>query len=315
MTDAAPRAAQRPRRRGLLLPLILIAVGGAFLAANLGYLPPISVRALFQLWPLLLILPGIEMLVGRREPYVALAIEILVIAGAVALVAAQPARLVPSLLGGAPATTSATVTRDGARTLSLRIDGGGGTYTLAGGAASLVEARSAGGEIEVSTSRGADSADVRVKPTDQGGGLFTTGGVPPVNVDVRVASDVPTTVRVSVGAGDFTIDLRDIQVRDARIETGASRIAVTLPRPSGDVPVRVQAGAASVAVIIPDGVEARITTMGALLSTASENARLGAATGSSLARSGSSTETAGYAAAKDRVTVTVEAGASSVTIR
>jgi len=63
------------------------------------------------------------------------------------------------------------------------------------------------------------------------------------------------------------------------------------------VPVRIQAGASSIVIDVPDGVEAKVTTTGGLISTSGR------------------TETPGYGAASDRVTVTIEAGASSIVVR
>ncbi len=323
MTDAtiptptpapAPAPAWRPRRRGYLFPAILIALGLLFFLGNLGYIPPLSARALLSLWPLLLVIGGIELIVARRQPLAALALEIGVVALGVALVATQPYGLLSPLVGGSTAGSSFTVARGSASTMELRLDGGAGAYTLVGGSTSLVEARSDGGEITVRDSRRGDVADVRIQPVDVGD-LFRVGRQPPSTVDVRVASDVPTSLRVSGGAGDFTVDLRSIRIRDARVDTGASRLDLTLPTPSGDVPVRVSAGAASVTIVVPDGVEARIVTTGGIISTNTLNPRLGSGGSASIARSPSTIETPGYATATDRVTVTVSAGASSITIR
>jgi len=320
MSDAAGISAtppsERPRRRsGFLWPLLLIVVGGFFLASNLGYVAPISVRTVLQLWPLLLVLAGIEILLARREPMIALAIEVVVVAVAIGLVVTQPRGLfVP--VGSAQPSSSTTVPRQGATSLALRVEGSAGTYSVSGGASDLVEARSDHGDLSVRDSRrdGGQTADIRVQPATIGD-IHIFGTTPPTNVDVRVARDVPTSLRVEGGAGDFIVDLSAIQIRDARVETGASHLELTLPKPSGDVPIRIQAGAASVIVIVPEDVEVRITTSGGLLSTSSENARLGAGTVSALARNASVMETAGYASAKDRVTITIEAGASSITIR
>lgn len=309
----SPAPAWRPRRRGYLFPMLLILIGIFFFVGNLGYLPPLSTRALLSLWPLLLVVGGIELIVARREPWVALALELGVVALGVALVATQPYGLLSPLVGGS-AGSSFTVPRGATHTMSLRVDGGAGSYTIAGGASSLVEARSDGGEISVRDDRRGDLADVRVQPVSFGD-VFRFGGTPPVNVDVRTANDVPTSLRVSGGAGDFTVDLRGMQVQDARVDTGASRLELTLPTPSGDIPVRVSAGAATVTIVVPDAVEARITTSGGVISTSTVNPRLGASSIASIARSGSTVETPGYASAKDRVTVTVSAGASSITIR
>ena len=303
---------RRPRRRGYLFPLILIAIGVLFLLGNLGYLPPITWQALLSLWPVLLIVFGVEMLVGRRRPLLALALEAAVVAAAVALVAAQPFGFF-----GSPVTvaTSFSIPRGGSRALSLNVQGGAGTYTISGGAADLVDASSSGGAISVHDERHGGTADVSVQPTNFGGNAFGVPGTVPSSVDVRVASDVPTSLRVSGGAGEFTVDLGRFEVRTVRIDTGASRLDLTLPTPSGDVPIRIGAGAASLTIVVPDGVEAAITTQGGLVSTTILNPRFGSGTSSSVARSATTLQTSGYASAKDRVTVTLSAGASSVTIR
>jgi hypothetical protein len=69
----------------------------------------------------------------------------------------------------------------------------------------------------------------------------------------------------------------------------------------------VNAGASSIVIEVPDGVEAQVTTKGALLTLRSSNPRVTA--------SGNSAETAGYGSATARVTVRITAGVSSITIR
>ena len=56
----------------LLLPAILIALGGLFLLGNAGVIAPLSVRSVLSLWPLLLLLAGIQLLLGRDRPSLAL---------------------------------------------------------------------------------------------------------------------------------------------------------------------------------------------------------------------------------------------------
>jgi hypothetical protein len=124
------------------------------------------------------------------------------------------------------------------------------------------------------------------------------------DVEVQVASDVAASVILNAGAGDFTVDLEDVRLTDATINAGASNLTLVLPRPSGEVPIRVSAGASSVNVKIPDGVEARVTSSGVLVNMSSVNPRLGGGN-----------QTAGYATARDRVSVSITSGAGTVTIR
>ena len=292
-------------RRGLVWPLLLIAVGLFFLLANFGFIAPLSIVSLLSLWPLILIVIGIDIAIGRRWPIAALAADVLVIAAGVALVAVQPAS--PGGLffsGGASegGNASVSVPRSDAKTMTLRLSAGAGTYELRGGGSDLVRAESDRQDLRLrSATRVGDRIDVRIDLGPIGRfPLVPSGGS---HVQVHVANDVPTSLTVDAGAGEFVIDLSDTKITDARVNVGAASLHVVLPRATGDVPVTISAGASSVVIEIPDGVEARITTSGGLTSTRYDNPRISGA------------ETSGYATAKDRVTVRVTSGASSVVIR
>jgi hypothetical protein len=136
------------------------------------------------------------------------------------------------------------------------------------------------------------------------------------DIQIRIASDVPTSLRLDAGAGQFDIDLSDVRLTAADVNVGASSMRFVLPKPSGDVAIDMDGGASSITVTVPDGVEARITTSGGLLSLRSDNSRLGnAGSASGIFAGRSSVETSGYGTAHDRVTMTITAGASSIVVR
>jgi hypothetical protein len=301
-------------RRGLFWPLLLIAIGILFLLGNFGFIAGVSWIAILNLWPLLLVLVGIDLALARRWPLAALGAEVLVVAAAVALVTAAPifgGDLVV-FRGGDGGATDISVPRAGATNLSLRVNGGAGRYRLMGGATQLVEGHSANDDLRVRTS-GGTRADVRVDQVGRDGIFRPTTSA---DIEIRIASDVPTSLDMNSGAGEFDIDLSDVQITDARVNTGASSTRLVVAKPKGQVQYRVNAGASSIVIAIPDGVEARVSTSGALLSLRSDNTRLGqgGGTGGCVA-CGSSIETSGYASASDRVTVTISAGASSIVVR
>lgn len=277
--------------RGLIWPLLLIAAGTAFLLANFGYIPPFNIgRAITVLWPLALVIVGLDLALSRRMPGGALALQVLVIVAGLGVLATRPDIVNTGGITG-PAAQTVTVERNGAKTATMRFAVGAGRFELTGGATALLEARSGNLDLKERVTRSAERADVRV---DQ---EFTGFSAPDRNVSAKVASDIPMTIRLESGAGEFTLDLREVKATDVRIETGASSLTLILPRPTGNVPVRIQAGASSIVIEVPPGVEAKVTTKGGLISTSGQ------------------TETPGYAAATDRVTVSVEAGASSINVR
>lgn len=301
-------------RRGLFWPLVLIAIGVVALLANYGIVTGVSLGALLGLWPLLLVMLGLDIAFARRWPIATLAADVAIIALGAALVIVRPVEITPyfsfdtssDCTGGQPSASAprAFKTAGGdatpATSLALTVNGGAGRFHVVGGAKDLVDASAASGGVRLRTNiRSSGRADVRVdscvaRPFGRGSD----------DVEVQVASDVAASVILNAGAGDFDVDLEDVRLTDATVNAGASNLTLVLPRPSGEVPIRVSAGASSVIVKIPDGVEARVTSSGVLVNVSSVNPRLGGGN-----------QTAGYATARERVTVNITSGAGTVTIR
>lgn len=298
-------------RRGLFWPLLLIAIGLVFLLVNVGFIPGLTVFSLLSLWPLLLILVGVDLAIGTRWPLAALGINVAVIALGLALLASQPTLFAtPFFHIGASSggERDVSVARQSATSLALDINAGAGRFRVSGGSTALVEAHSAAEDLRLRRAdfeRGGQHADVRIDQT----GTRRVGGSAAVvaDVDIKIASAVPTALEVNGGAGEFVIDLSDVTVSSAELNVGAASLTLTLPKPTGRVSIEVNAGMSSIVVDVPEGVEARVTTSGAMLSLRSSNTRLTAGDNAA--------ETAGYASASARVTVRVIAGASSITIR
>jgi hypothetical protein len=296
-------------RRGLFWPLLLITIGLVFLLVNFGFIPGVTALSLLNLWPLLLVLAGIDIAIGRRWPLAALGIDVAVIALGLALLSTQPAFVGGPffVIGGtAGGEHDVSVARQSATSLSLSFNGGAGRFRFGGGSAQLVEAHSNYDDLIVRRTNfdsGGDHADVRIDQNTRRSGA--PSGTP--DVETRIANDVSTTLSVNGGAGEFTVDLRDVTLRSADLNVGAASLILTLPKPTGMVTIDVNAGASSIVIEVPDGVEAQVTTKGALLTLRSSNARVTA--------SGSTAQTAGYDAATARVTVRITAGVSSITIR
>ena len=99
---------------------------------------------------------------------------------------------------------------------------------------------------------------------------------------------------MSAGAGDFTLDLSGLQIVNGVLSFGAAQARVILPRPTGEVGIRISSGAASVTIQVPPGVEARVAGSGGLMQFDGRN------------------ETPGYATSGDRVTVSISGAASAV---
>lgn len=277
-----------PRRPATAFPLILIGLGIFFLLANVGFVDSGAWMRLAALWPVALVLIGADLLLRERSTAAVLIVEILVIAASIVYAAAGPGTLVPV------GTNSTTVGREGAKSLALNLSYGAGALKLHGGATALVEVQSTRSDARVQDVRhDGTAASVSISPTQDE--TFILGS--DRRWDVAVPSDTPLTLTMNVGAGDFDLDLRDVQLRSARIANGASQLVVRLPQATGDVPVTIETGASSVTFEIPAGVAYRVRTTGGLNTVNGID------------------EAGSYGVSADRFTILVNGGLTTVTIK
>ncbi|HEX2185913.1 MAG TPA: DUF5668 domain-containing protein, partial [Chloroflexota bacterium] len=81
LTGGRPR-----RRRSIVAPVLLIALGGLLLLNNLGVVPWDVWETLWRFWPLVLVLAGLELLLGNRGSALGLLIAAIVVVGSLAIV-------------------------------------------------------------------------------------------------------------------------------------------------------------------------------------------------------------------------------------
>ena len=147
------------RRPGLFWPLILIGLGALLLLQNLGYLPAGLWAALAQLWPVVFILLGLDLLVGRRSSAGAAAVLVvgaLVVIGALTW-AALRAQQLPA---GAPQTLAQPPQSATSLEVTISFDAGELSLSALGPSASALE-----GEV---TNGPGESADLTYR-VDNGG--------------------------------------------------------------------------------------------------------------------------------------------------
>ncbi len=125
---------------------------------------------------------------------------------------------------------------------------------------------------------------------------------------VALNARIPWDIEIHDGASRLTADLRGLELRSFELSGGASRVEVTLPPPSGSVPVRVLGGASNVAIHRPEDVAAQIRVGGGSTNLAFDDKHFGAVGGEVSLRS------PGYEGAPDRYDITITGGTTSLTI-
>jgi hypothetical protein len=200
----------------------------------------------------------------------------------------------------------------GATEAALTLHHGAGRLSVNGGAApdQLVSGSFGGG---LDSTRGSESGrltvDMRVRDRDATHYIFGPwhgGWAGALDWDVALNQSIPLTLRLETGASEARLSLRDTQVRELRLKTGASSTLIELPASAGFTRVLIESGAASVKIRVPQGVAASIEVKSAMAGIHVDAARF--------PRSGGRNESPDYASAPNKAEILVETGAGSVDI-
>ena len=297
------------RRGGLFLPLLLIATGVVALLSREGLIA-LNFRHLWRLWPLVLILLGLELVLTRSRwgsvLFVVLALA--TVAGAVAYMATGPTE--PS--ASRSEQQWLTQALEGAKEARVDIQFGPGELRLG----ALVDSPDLmTGEFSydaeqyrlvksyrVSGERGylSLSNERRESPWRWGDGGSDTSW------DIRLNAGVPLDLRLDLGVGKASLDLSRLQVTRLDLNTGVGDVEVTFPESSGRTTADVNVGVGDVNLEIPEGVAARIDVDRGL-GEIQIAARFRQQDGFYLSE--------GYESATNRVDLEVKGGIGSLTIR
>ncbi len=251
-----------PRRRypSVVWPVILITAGVLFLLSNFGYLD-LNFSELWRLWPLLLILMGLDIILGRRSVIgniIVLLITIAVIVGVVLFLIASP-----GLLGLSPAGAVEHFAEPlaGVAQADLEVNFAAGQLNITRliDSPSLIEA-----DLELVTSREPawtiDRRDDRAEMLLEyvrGDWIENWNWRGGDRWNLRLSPEVALSLDVDVGAGGATISLIGLNVQDLQVESGAGHTKIIFP-PEGDFSGQISGGVGAVVLEIPVEMAARL---------------------------------------------------------
>jgi hypothetical protein len=296
---------QERRRVSLVGPAILIGLGLLFLANNFGLLRGNVWAVAWRFWPLILVLLGLEILIGRRST---LASAIIAVGGILLIVALVAAAVYWGWgsAGQSGVTEHVVQEMEGAESAAVTLDFAVGELRVRDleDSSDLLDAHFSGllvkHQYEVRAGRGY----LRLESEESGFAWWPGAAVDNV-WDIALSSDIPLTLDVDAGLGQATLDLSDLQVTDFSLNAGVGSVHVILPA-TGRTTANVEAGVGGVVLEIPRGVAARIDADVGLV---------GLNVDSRFPHTGDYYESPDYATADDRVTLRVSGGVGTVTVR
>lgn len=265
------------RRNGIVWGGLLILLGLLFLLDNFGILN-INIWGLF--WPLLIILLGVQLLVGPR-------------------------------IGGRSAGAEhVTIPLKGIEEAKIRVSYGAGELHIHGNSApdELLDGNFDTGLRYDIRKRGA-GVDVKMRPPVSAGPFPWDwwGGREGRNWSFGLNDQIPLSLDVNTGASKAVLNLTNLNLSELQLKTGMSETSVTLPAAATYTKVRGETGMAAVTLTVPNGVAARIRTSGGLADVHVDESRF--------PRTGRGYESTDYESAEHKVDINLSIGMGQARIR
>jgi len=139
-------------------------------------------------------------------------------------------------------------------------------------------------------------------------GPFEWGGTRHSGV-LELNASIPWSITLHGGASAASVDARGLQLRELRVDGGASKFDVWLPRPTGSVCVCLEGGLNRIQIERPAGVPLQLQVQGGANRLEFDEQRFGAVGGDVRLAS------PGWEIAEDRYLVEVRGGASRLTVQ
>lgn len=294
------------RRRSLVAPVVLIILGLAFLAQNLGLIDFNIWSVLWRLWPVWLIAAGLDLLLGRRTDWgswLVVGLVVLVAGGAIWYGSAFQ----PRAELGQTMEIHQPVGR--AQKAEVKIEAGISQLSVrSGNAANLVEGSITPLSFERVKTDAQESGETLTYTVKSQGGTFgfptRLNNFPAAVWDLRLSPAVEMKLAVDTGVGESEIDLSGLKLSEFKLNTGIGDTEVTLPA-AGRFKVDVDSGVGNLTIRIPKALAARIQA---------DNGIGNVQVHGDLDRSGKTYESRDWAQAQNRVEIEIDGGVGDISV-
>ena len=261
---------QRTRQRrspSFFWPLLLIAAGVYFLLRNLGLVPDLNWGALWSLWPIFLIISGLNLIVRQfPRPYnnwlsAIVALASIALIGAILFLPAWAPfeRFMPAFEREAR-TETINVLNEAFEAARISIDFDStpaNLFALSDGDEVLAGEISYTGRLELDSERSGDTAIITLDTDSNSGFFFVQPLREPLPAwNLGLTPELPIDLSLDSGSGSVIADLNSLILSEFALDGGSGRLEVILP--GGDYAAEVDVGSGAVELTLPSSGQLRL---------------------------------------------------------
>mgnify|MGYP000875204435 FL=1 len=255
------------KSRGIGVGVFLLLVGAVLLLINLGVINWSIFDAILDLWPLFLVVIGINIIAGKRQAVKIIAwvllLAVLITYGYINMERYKRDK-------GQDGNNEYFVeklaeTEKGDLKLSL----GGLSFNIGSGSNYLLEAAATSPTMKYSVDydEGNRIARIDIKQAKESIIVNRVGNQADYSYRLNLNDDVKWDIDAKIGAVSGTMDLSDIKVDDLEADLGAGKLDIIFGTANKMTNVKINAGASKVDLVFPEEAGVRIKVKGALSDT------------------------------------------------
>jgi hypothetical protein len=239
----------------LFWAVLFIGVGALLFLSNLEMIEPINLNVLWRLWPVFLVIIGINLLFGKRNRFLASLFSAVLALAIVAFLLFAPTFL-DSLPTPEMVTESFDSPLDGADSADIHLDFDRGNLTVSelesGG--NLFEAVVSHNETVNFRTSGNNKQTVRLSLNNVGNLQFGDWfSEQQITGEIWLATGIPLDMNIDIGSGNAELNLTELEIENIQADSGSGSLDVFLP--GGDFPADLGSGSGSISVGTAEGSE------------------------------------------------------------
>jgi hypothetical protein len=248
----------RGGNRSLFWPLLLIGIGVIALLGTMGVLDRDNFSVLLRLWPVLLILIGLDIAFGRRSPAIGALIGIGTVALIIGLMLIGPSQGWGEDWEVKSGRYSEPIGAASSARVSLDLSAGPTDISALSDSNDLIDADlNYTGEIAFEV-QGDREKTISLSERDTGGFFRFDwfAGDDELRWEIGLSPQVPLDLVVDGGSGSVDLDLRGLQLTGLNLDVGSGQVQGSLPAVEGRYDVRVDGGSGKCRLDIAEGADA-----------------------------------------------------------
>jgi hypothetical protein len=243
--------------RSFFWPLLLIGIGVLFLLSNMGIIQPVSLGTILRFWPVILIVIGLDLVFGRRSPWLGALIALAALALVFGLIVAMPSLdLSPSFELKTERFTEPLGEAKSA-VVDLELAEYSTTVNALRGSDALIDAElDYTGRIDFEASGGAEKS-IRLRKASEGFNFdwFDTFDDMEPKWEIGLSHEVPMELTIDVGSGSAQLDLSELNIEELTLDGGSGSSQLSLPATGESYPVAIRSSSGSMRIEIPSEAE------------------------------------------------------------